>query len=46
MSLILGYLAAGHTTEEIFAKFPDLRAEQIAACLDYARGLSEFEMAV
>ncbi|MFN3533126.1 MAG: DUF433 domain-containing protein [Candidatus Brocadia sp.] len=46
VSLILGYLAAGHTTEEIFAKFPDLRAEQIAACLDYARGLSEFEMAV
>lgn len=46
VSLILGYLAAGHTAEEILAEFPDLRAEQIAACLDYARELSEFEVTV
>ena len=46
VSLILGYLAAGHTAEEIVEEFPDLRAEQIAACLDYARELSEFEVAV
>jgi len=46
VSLILGYLAAGQTAEEIVAEFPDLRKEQIAACLDYARALSEFEVVV
>lgn len=46
VSLILGYLAAGQTAEEILAEFPDLRTEQIAACLDYARDLAEFEVAV
>jgi uncharacterized protein (DUF433 family) len=46
VSLILGYLAAGQTAEEILAEFPDLRKEQIAACLDYARALSELEVAV
>ena len=46
VSLILGYLAAGQTAEEIMAELPDLRKEQIAACLDYARALSEFEVAV
>jgi uncharacterized protein (DUF433 family) len=46
VSLILGYLAAGHTTEDIIAEFPDLRKEQIAACLDYACELAEFEVAV
>jgi uncharacterized protein (DUF433 family) len=46
VSLILGYLAAGHMAEEILAEFPDLRKEQIAACLDYARELAEFEVAV
>jgi len=43
-SLILGYLAAGKTTEDITAEFPDLTREQIAACLDYARDLAEFEV--
>jgi uncharacterized protein (DUF433 family) len=43
-SLILGYLAAGKTAEEITAEFPDLTREQIAACLDYARDLAEFEV--
>jgi uncharacterized protein (DUF433 family) len=46
VSLILGYLAAGQTAEEIMAELPDLREEQIAACLDYARALTEFEVAV
>ena len=46
VSLLLGYLAAGHTAEEIIAEFPDLRKEQIAACLDYARDLAAFEVAV
>jgi len=46
VSLILGYLAAGTTPEGIIGEFPDLTKEQIAACLDYARALSEFEVAV
>jgi uncharacterized protein (DUF433 family) len=46
VSLILGYLAAGRTTEEIIKEFPDLTREQVAACLDYARDLSEFEVSV
>lgn len=46
VSLILGYLAAGSTVEHIIEEFPDLSEEHIAACLDYARALSEFEVAV
>jgi len=46
VSLILGYLAAGSNPEEIVAEFPDLSRDQIAACLDYARDLAEFELAV
>jgi uncharacterized protein (DUF433 family) len=46
VSLILGYLAAGNSREQIIAEFPDLNHEQIAACLDYARELAEFEVAV
>jgi len=46
VSLILGYLAAGSTFDDIIKEFPDLTQEQIAACLDYARDLSEFEVAV
>ncbi len=44
-ALILGYLAAGSTTEQIVAEFPDLAPEDIAACLDYARDLADFEAA-
>lgn len=36
VSLVLGYLAARKTAEEIIAELPDLNREQIAACLDYA----------
>ena len=43
VSLVLGYLAAGYTQDGIIQEFPDLSTEQIAACLDYARDLSEFE---
>lgn len=46
VSLILGYLAAGTTPEGIIGEFPGLTKEQISACLDYARALSEFEVAV
>lgn len=45
VSLILGYFAAGNTADEIRTEFPDLNKEQIAACLDYARDLAEFEVA-
>jgi uncharacterized protein (DUF433 family) len=44
VSLILGYLAASKKSREIKAEFPDLTDEQIAACLDYARELAEFEV--
>ena len=46
VSLVLGYLAAGSTCDGIIGEFPDLTREQIAACLDYARDLSEFEVEV
>ncbi|MGL5061716.1 MAG: DUF433 domain-containing protein [Microcoleus sp.] len=43
VSLILGYLASNYTVEQIVDEFPDIVKEQIAACLDYARDLSDFE---
>ena len=43
VSLILGYLAADQTTEQIIAEFPELQKAQILACLDYARELAEVE---
>jgi uncharacterized protein (DUF433 family) len=46
VGLVLGHLAAGKTAADILAEFPDLTSEQIAACLDYARELSEFEATV
>jgi len=45
VSLILGYLAAGNTKEDIVKEFPDLDKDHISACLDYARELAEFEVA-
>jgi uncharacterized protein (DUF433 family) len=45
VSLILGYLAAGNPVDKIVEEFPDLTREHVAACLDYARDLSEFEIA-
>lgn len=46
VSLVIGYLASGQSPAEIVSEFPDLNEEQIAACLDYARDLSDFEVAV
>jgi uncharacterized protein (DUF433 family) len=46
VGLVLGYLAAGKSSADILAEFPDLTGEQIAACLDYARELAEFEAVV
>ncbi len=46
VSLVLGYLAAGYDLDRVIAEFPDLNRERIAACLDYARDLAEFEVAV
>ena len=43
VGVVLGYLAAGKTSDQIISEFPDLTQEQIAACLDYARELTEFE---
>jgi len=45
VSLVLGYLAAGRTADDIRREFPDLTQQQISACLSYARDLSEFEIA-
>ena len=46
VSLILGYLAAQYSKDEIIKEFPDLRNEHISACLDYARELADFEIAI
>jgi uncharacterized protein (DUF433 family) len=46
VSVVLGYLAAGKTAQEIVAEFPDFTCEQVAACLDYARELAEFEAVI
>ena len=47
VSLILGYLASGSTEDEISKEFPDLRTKEIiAACLAFARDLSEYEVAL
>ncbi len=44
VALILGYLAAESTHEEILKELPDLKREHIAACLDYARELAEYKV--
>jgi len=44
VALILGYLAAGSTPDEIIGEFPDLKREGIAACLDYARDLADYKV--
>jgi uncharacterized protein (DUF433 family) len=46
VGLVLGHLAAGKSSEDILADFPDRTREQIAACLDHARELAEFEAVV
>lgn len=44
VALILGYLAAGSTLEDIIGEFPDLTRADIAACLDYARDLADYQV--
>ena len=46
VSLVLGYLATDYSVDGLLGEFPDLSRESIAACLDYARELSEFEVPV
>jgi uncharacterized protein (DUF433 family) len=42
-ALVLGHLAAGREPAAILKEFPDLAAADVAACLDYARELADFE---
>lgn len=42
VALVLGYLAAGRDAAGIVREFPDLKPEDVSACLDYARDLAEF----
>jgi len=43
VALILGYLAAERSAKEILEQFPDLVPADLAACLEYARDLADFE---
>ncbi len=45
-ALVLGYLADGRDAAGILQEFPDLTAEDISACLGYARDLATFEAVV
>jgi uncharacterized protein (DUF433 family) len=42
-ALILGYVAAGQSTEDILRELPDITAADVFACLKYARDLADFE---
>jgi len=44
VALVLGYLAAGSTFDEVIKEFPDLTRGEISACLDYARDLAEYKV--
>jgi len=46
VALVLGYLAAGREAKDILGQYPDLQSADIAACLDYARDLADFETPV
>ena len=43
VALILGYLAAQRTPDQIIQQFPGLNAADVSACLDFARDLADFE---
>lgn len=45
VALILGYLAAGKSAQEVIGEFPDLTPEDVAASLNYASDLAAFEVA-
>lgn len=40
VSLILDFLASGHTVEEILEDYPDLTREDILACIAYGAAMS------
>ena len=42
-ALILGLLASGRDKTKILREFPDLKPDDVAACLHYARDLADFE---
>ncbi|MDQ1729054.1 MAG: hypothetical protein QOD33_1179 [Pyrinomonadaceae bacterium] len=44
VALVLGYLAAGSAPAQIVEEFPDLTRADIAACLDYARDLADYQV--
>jgi uncharacterized protein (DUF433 family) len=44
VALILGFLAAGRSNDDIVGEFPDLTVADIGAVLDYARDLADFEV--
>jgi uncharacterized protein (DUF433 family) len=43
VALILGYVAAGRLVDDVVREFPDLAPADVAACLQYARDLADFE---
>ncbi len=45
VALILGYVASGKDAVEIAREFPDVTAEDVEACLHYARDLADYEAA-
>lgn len=44
-ALILGYIAAGRSIEEICVEFPDLTRDGVVACIKYASDLVDFDAA-
>ena len=44
-ALILGYVAASRSTEDILREFLDILADDVIACLKYARDLADFDAA-
>jgi len=43
VSLVLGYLATGLDANAIIEQFPDLTPADVAASLEYARDLADYE---
>ncbi len=41
VSTVLEYLAGGETTENILAAYPALEPEDIRACFEYARSMTD-----
>lgn len=46
VSMVLDLLAAGMSHDEILADYPDIEAEDLLACLEYAARLSEVKRIV